>query len=118
MFLSLYTVLNVFVYVNGLYVCVLCLCVTVRRHPACCDCQGELALADRMGANLLVCLCVFLCMCFHEFTCTCDPKPAFLLQRVMALRGTDRQEDEVGEVKKLGQEEAILFQKFHANKTH
>lgn len=38
------------------------LCWCLRRHPPCCGCQGELALADRMGPHLLVRLVVSMCI--------------------------------------------------------
>lgn len=47
------------------FLCVLCLCL--RRQPPCCDCQGELALADRMGAYLLVRLVVSMCISARLF---------------------------------------------------
>lgn len=77
-----------------------CFDCVLRRHPACCDCQGELALADRMRANLLVRLCVCPCVfpCIMSLRVHVYLDQAFLLQRVMALRGRDRLKDEVGEV--------------------
>ena len=112
-----------------LSLCSMCVCLSertvclrvvfvLRRHPACCDCQGELALADRMGANLLVRLCVCVCVCIsvHAFSvcvhmCTSTSRFTAEGERV---RQADRQWGEDHRARG----EIILSQKFPASNTH
>lgn len=77
------------VYVNVLF---FCMCCELKRHPACCDCQGEQASIDGMGPNPCVFPCVFKALCLQV---QLDQDQVFLLQRVLAPRGRDVLKDEV-----------------------
>lgn len=79
-------------------------CCELKRHPACCDCQGELASTDRMRPNP----CVFPCMCFQEFVCTSVARPGIF---IVKGNGTEME-------RHTERWSKVLVQKFNTNKAH